>query len=475
MGISTLILSAGVGAGHNQAANAVEAALADRPEVDDVHRIDTLDTTNEVFNKLYDDAYFALVAEVPWLVGWGYDNEDAPFKLGPLLRWWEQLNTQSLVRSIRDLDPDVIVSTHFLPARLAALMTARGQLRASLSVVTTDYDFQGLWLTSPFTHFFVARDETREFVAQLGVPSDRITASGIPVRPGLGEPVDAAAIRRRFELDPALPVVLISAGAAGGSYTVNTIRQALRVEEPFQAVVICGRNEKLKNEIDDLVARRTDRFKVLGFTTQMPDLLRIASLFVGKPGGLSASECMAAGVPMVLVNPIPGQEVRNADYLVEEGAAVRCNYETTVGFKIASLLGDPVRLAAMAAHAAGVGRAHAARTVVNGSLELLTPPLWITRQAQESMQFGAENGVAAADLPIERRLATLTDPVTGGSRAVVTREQLRPLGVTTWSTSVTLQRQLLRDPRWRQRNLDLAVAAKWLLGDRRERTFGLIT
>jgi hypothetical protein len=120
-----------------------------------------------------------------------------------------------------------------------------------------------------------------------------------------------------------------------------------------------------------------------------------------------------------------------------------------------------------------VGRADSARTVVNGAVQLLTPPLWVTREAQKSMQYVAEHGVAAADLPDERALLTLTDPVTGGSRAVATRAQLRALGVSTWSHEVTLARETLRDPRWRQQNLDLAVATKWLLGDQESCTFGL--
>ena len=90
----------------------------------------------------------------------------------------------------------------------------------------------------------------------------------------------------------------------------------------FQAVVVCGRNEKLKSQIEGLVAFHRDRYRVLGYTNDMSDLIRTATLFVGKPGGLSSSECMAAGLPMVLIHPIPGQEVRNSDFLLEEGAAV---------------------------------------------------------------------------------------------------------------------------------------------------------
>jgi len=473
MGLRTLILAAGVGAGHNQAASAIEAAFDAVPYVDHTERIDILETTNEVFNKLYDDGYFTLVSEVPWLVGWGYDSLDTPFRSAPLVQWWEQMNTTSLVRSIRDYNPDLVICTHFLPARLVALMLARRQLQASLTVVTTDYDFQGLWLTSPFNHFFVSREETREFMASIGVPRDRIQASGIPVRPGLADPVDAAEVRKRFDLDPELPVVLISAGASGGSYMLNIVRQVRRSEQKFQAVIICGRNEELRGQVNDLVSRLPERFRVLGYTTEMADLMRIASLFVGKPGGLSSSECMAAGLPMVIINPIPGQEVRNADYLVEEGAAVRCNYATTVGFKVDSLLADPERLRTMAANARRIGRPNAGRTVVETSMQLLARPLWISREAQKSMLQASQEGVAAVDLPVERRIHTLTDPVTGGSRAVVTQAQLRILGVTTWSKEVKLDRKTLRSIRFQPEHLDLAIAGKWLLGEEKTGTFGL--
>ena len=189
-----MILAAGVGSGHNQAASAVEAALATLGTDDEVRRLDILETTNEVFNRLYDDAYFALVSEAPWLVGWGYDQADPPFKLRSIVTWLEQLNTIPFLREVRDYDPDVVICTHFLPARLVSIMLARRQLKATLTVVGTDYDFQGLWLTSPFHHFFAARDESRQYLTSIGIPTDRVSAFGIPVRPGLGDPVDREAV-----------------------------------------------------------------------------------------------------------------------------------------------------------------------------------------------------------------------------------------------------------------------------------------
>src|SRR3954454_24439830 len=322
MGRRVLILAAGIGSGHNIAAGVLESCFRAAPDVDAVQRLDILESTNEVYRTLYDDAYFALVEAVPWLVGWGYDAKNAPFKLAPWISLWDSINTTSPVKAIKAFRPDIVVCTHFLPTRLVSLMLTRGVLEARLAVVTTDYDFQGLWLSSPFNQFFVARAETKAHMAAIGVPADRITVSGIPVQPGLAGAVDRGAVLSRYDLRPDRPILLISAGAAGGAYTETIVQQTFRLTNDFQAVVVCGRNEQLKSQIEGLVALRRERYCVLGYTTDMPDLMRAATLFVGKPGGLSSSEGMAAGLPMILIHPIPGQEVRNSDFLLEEGAAV---------------------------------------------------------------------------------------------------------------------------------------------------------
>ncbi len=469
MGRRVMILAAGVGSGHNMAAGAIEAALADLGGDDEVRRLDILETTSDVFNRLYDDAYFALVSEAPWLVGWGYDNADPPFKMVPFVKWLEQLNTIGMVRDLREYDPDVVICTHFLPARLVSLMLARKHLHAKLTVVTTDFDFQGLWLTSPFHHFFAARDESRQFLISTGVPADRVTDSGIPVGPGPAEPVDREAILQRFDLRPDVPVVLISAGAAGGPYTTQIVQQTLRMANPFQAVVVCGRNTELKDSIEALVAEKAASYRVLGYTTEMAELMRVATLFVGKPGGLSSSECMAAGLPMVIINPIPGQEVRNADYLLEEGAAVRCNYATTVGYKLDQLLADPGRVERMAANANRIGRPNAGRDVAITSLAADPAPLWISRDAQRSMLQAGEQGVAPSDLEPGRRLCTLSDLASGGSLAVVTRGQLEVLGQPPGATTARLALPWLNALRWQPENVDLATTGRWILGTAEER------
>ena len=427
MGNRVMILSASVGSGHTIAAGVLESSFRQAPGVETVQALDALELTGDLYRSLYDDAYFALVDAAPWLIGWSYNQNEVPFRDRNVVSLWDQLNTTAVVSAIRAYQPDILVCTHFLPAKLISLLLTRGALRATLAVVTTDYDFQGLWLSSPFNRFFVARDETRTYMVDIGLPADRITVSGIPVKAEFSQVVEREAVLARYGLRPDLPTLLISAGAAGGAYTQAIVAQTLRMRNAFQAVIVCGRNAQLKDEIEALVAPHADRYRVVGYTSDMPELMRVATLFVGKPGGLSSSECMAAGLPMVLIKPIPGQEVRNSDFLLEEGAAVRCNYETTVGYKIDQLLDDPDRLRSMATSARKIGRPDAARLIVETALADPPTPLWISRAAQQAILAAAEQGVSAREGDADRRVRTLIDARAGISVGVVTMAQIETL------------------------------------------------
>jgi processive 1,2-diacylglycerol beta-glucosyltransferase len=416
-----LILSAGVGAGHNTAAAALKQACRARDDVDDVLVIDVLEQSSVLYRDLLGKGYFALVDNVPWLVDWGYDFSDLPFKRRGPIDPWTRANSIPAISEIKRFKPTAIISTHFLPAQLVASLVLRSATDAKTAIVTTDYDFQGLWLSSAFHAIFVAREEGRVQLTAQGVPADRVASVGIPI-----SVPDAAAAP--FVRDPdAVPHLLISAGASGGDYAAAVVRQTMHLRSPFRATVVCGRNDELRRQIEQLVAPAGDRYRVLGYTAEMPQLLREADLFIGKPGGLSASECMAAGLPMVLVNPIPGQEVRNGDYLMEQGAAVRCNTPSTIGWKIDQVLREPGRLQRMQAAAQRLGRPLAAADVLTGLLDGPARPLVMTRGAQRSILKASSQRLIASDLTGPKALVRLVDAATGSTVALLRVEELDEL------------------------------------------------
>ncbi|WP_104160474.1 glycosyltransferase [Arthrobacter sp. ZGTC212] len=451
-GERVLILSAGVGAGHNSAAAAVQQACAARADVAEVQVLDVLQVSSVLYRALLNKGYFVLVEGLPWLIDWGYDISDRPFRRRGPIDPWTRMNSVPVIDAIKRFRPTAIVCTHFLPAQLLASLLLRGVTNARTAVVTTDYDFQGLSLTGAFHALFLAREEGRVELMALGLPSDRVAAPGIPIATQLKAPSG------RDATEP--PMLLISAGASGGDYAAAVVRQTLHMRSPFTATVVCGRNDALRQRIEQLVAPAGNRYRVLGFTTEMPQLLRRADLFVGKPGGLSVSECMAAGLPMVMVNPIPGQEVRNGDYLLEQGAAVRCNTSATIGWKIDEVLREPGRLQQMQAAAQRTGRPEAAADVLSRLLDGPSRPLVITRAAQKTILSASEDRVVATDLSGPSALVRLIDSATGSTVALLQAQELEDLQKRygTPDGSLVLRRsQAFRSLRWEERRLLRAI------------------
>jgi processive 1,2-diacylglycerol beta-glucosyltransferase len=210
-------------------------------------------------------------------------------------------------------------------------------------------------------------DETRVHLERLGVPPDAITVSGIPIDPVFAVAKDVRAMRAKHGLAPDRTTILASTGGFGVGPVEALIHTLLEVQHPAQLVVICGRSEALKRQLDELAAGRppplTPALHVVGYTTEMDEYMAAADLLVGKPGGLTSSEALARGLAPVIVHPIPGQEERNADHLLEAGVAIRCNNLPALAWKIDRLLDDPPRLAAMRANARRWARPHAARDI----------------------------------------------------------------------------------------------------------------
>jgi processive 1,2-diacylglycerol beta-glucosyltransferase len=376
---NVLILSASAGAGHVRAGQALERAFVESGAVQAVHHIDTLEFTNPLFRRLYSKAYIDMVNAMPEVLGWLYDVSDKPDWDDRLKVALEKLNTVPFVQMLERYQPDLTVCTHFLPAEIISWLIEKGKLaKTRLAIVVTDFDVHAQWICSDFAHYFVALDETRAHLEALGIPAERITVSGIPVDPAFAVAKDRAALRDKYRLRQDGIVILISAGGFGVGKIETLITPLLRLRHPAQIVAICGRNEELKTRLDHLAAGLAPRsrvaLKVVGYTNEMDEYMAAADLVVGKPGGLTTSEALARGLVFVIVSPIPGQEERNADHLLEECAAIRCNNHPVLAYKIDRLLDDPARLAAMQANVRRLARPRAAHEIVAKLLTLKDVP-----------------------------------------------------------------------------------------------------
>jgi processive 1,2-diacylglycerol beta-glucosyltransferase len=371
-----LILSASSGAGHVRAAQALEQALLARGGCH-VEHVDAIAHVSKLFQRLYDDAYIAMVRRAPGLMGLLYDRTDQPWSHPRRRLALDRLNTQPMIRMLKRVQPDLCIATHFLPAEILAWLIAKKKLRARNAIVVTDYDVHAMWLCRTVDRYYVALQESAEYLAGIGVPREILRVVGIPVDPLFEVPVARGEARRKLGLSPDARVLLISAGGYGVGPVEHLVGDLLALKHTWQIVAIAGKSEKLKKSLEQLsrapgkLPAGSDRLVVVGFTKEMDQYMAAADVLVGKAGGLTTSEALARGLPMVLIEPIPGQEERNADHLLEAGAAIRCNNLPAAAWKIASLLDNSEKLQVMSAAAKAMARPGAARAIVEDALGLL--------------------------------------------------------------------------------------------------------
>src|SRR6202047_166307 len=359
-----LIMSTSAGTGHVRAAEALTKAFKENPYVGEVIHSDALHFTNKLFRDFYSKLYARLVQTAPEFLGWWYKQSDEPWKTDGMRLMLDRLNTGPFVKLIRQFNPHITVCTHFMPAGIISHLIAKNLLDAHLSIVVTDLDFHAMWLSRVFHRYFVAIEETKVHLEELGLPKERITVSGIPIDPEFATPIARVATRCEYGLHPTRPTMLLSAGALGAGPAEFVVERLKNLRSKAQTIVVCGRSPETRDRVLQLVGPNSENFKVFGYTDRMPDLMKISDLFIGKPGGLTTAEALACNLPMVIISPIPGQEERNSDHLLEDGVAVKCNEMTTIPYKIDNLLHDPVRLEAMRRKAFALSRPYAARTVV---------------------------------------------------------------------------------------------------------------
>jgi processive 1,2-diacylglycerol beta-glucosyltransferase len=374
MAARILVLSASVGAGHLRAAQAVELALRELAPDAEVRNVDVLTLTNAAFRKLYGEAYIDLVNKAPHVLGYFYDLLDQPRRpkstRDRLRLAVEKLNLGRFCDLIECERWDVVVNTHFLPAEIIASMRRGKKLDVPQITATTDFETHRLWVNQPTDHYTTATAEGAAYLQHWGVPHADVTVTGIPIHPVFAKPRDRADCLKKHGLRGDRPVVLQLAGGFGVGPIEQLYRSVLSVQEPLEIVVVAGRNEKAKRQVESVDVPPRHRAKVMGFTTEIDELMEAADVVVSKPGGLTTSEVLARGAAMLIVNPIPGQESRNSDFLLENGAAVKVNNAATLPLKLTRLVTDRQRLEMLKANARRVAKPQAAYDVARLALAL---------------------------------------------------------------------------------------------------------
>ncbi len=362
-----LILSVSSGAGHVRAAEALVSAFHSTNSAQEIVHLDTLQYTSKAVRTLYSKAYFEMARTVPDVLGWMYGMLDKPWRNEKKMRALERINVALFMRLLRKIQPDLVISTHFLPADILSYLRRKEQVSCRSVVVITDFDAHAMWLNRDVDFYCTACEEESVYLQKLGIAAEKMCTTGIPIDPVFREKKDKAEMRRNFGLDEKLPVILVSAGGYGVLDSCAILKALADLQRPVQVVALCGHNDELKAEVQSFAAEHSGTLQIhaVGFTKKMDEYMSAADIIIGKPGGLTTSESLAKGLAMIILHPIPGQEERNSDYLLENGVALKCNNLQTLAYKVELLLANPQRLQRMQAQALSIAKPNAAVAVVN--------------------------------------------------------------------------------------------------------------
>jgi len=359
-----LIATVTAGGGHLAAAAALEEAWrAMRPD-DVVEKIDLLKLFSPLHRKIYSEGYIKLVERAPELWGMMFAKTDNPRLLRNLKRIQRKFpsgSKQRFARFVKQFKPDVVLCTHYLPLEtLTPLREKKDGIRPFVACVVTDFEAHALWMESCVDLYCVAAEETKARLVARGADAKNVIATGIPIAAKFSTKQDANAVRKQYGLRDDSPVLLVLSGGFGMGPVAEILAELDKAQGQFQTLVVTGRNEELRREL--AAHDRKHPTHVLGFSTNMHELMAVADLIVTKPGGLTTSEALAMGRPLFILNPIPGQEAANSDFLLERGAAAKANRVEDLPYRIEQLLGSK-KLSEMGKMAKSLGRANAAQVI----------------------------------------------------------------------------------------------------------------
>lgn len=369
-----MIVSAKVGSGHMRAAEALEESFRTDFDGVDVRNVEVLEYTSAPFRKSYTATYNMLASSLPsvWeLIYETMEEKAVDSRVKKLTTLIDRVNFGPLRKAVREYDPHIVVATHYLPAEILGPLRRKGKLDATLAVVLTDYDIHTMWLQKGVDRYFVATDAMAYALTVKGTGEATVSATGIPVMEAFSRDYgEKDGMRKALGLRTGVATVLLAAGGFGFTNVRETAERLLSAAEDVQFLAVAGNNKALLKALEDASGLYPGKIIPFGFVSNMHELMAASDFAVTKSGGLTSSECLAMGLPMVIWNPVPGQEERNADYLLENGAALRANSEAHLVFKVKRLLDDGGLLARMGAAAKAIARPKAARSIASALLDM---------------------------------------------------------------------------------------------------------
>ncbi len=323
---------------------AIERALRLLDQTVQTKSINSFNYTNPILEKIINKTYMALIKKRPEVWEYLYDNPMIVKKSQRLKESIHKYNSGRMRSLLEDFRPDTIICTQAFPCGIVADMKKSGNLHTPLIGILTDYAPHSYWVYNDVNAYIVPSEETGQKLLQNGVSESKIKPFGIPVDPKFFTKHNREELLNKHSLDLNKPVVLIMGGGQGLGPMKKMVPLLDRSPVDFQAVVITGKNKKLYNSLIKEKKHFKKKMLIYQFVENIDELMEISSLILTKPGGLTTAEAMAKNLPMIVIHPLPGQEMMNTRFLLENKLAVKADDEKSAVVLLEELLSNEEKL-----------------------------------------------------------------------------------------------------------------------------------
>ena len=347
--------------GHYAAAVAVDEAVRRQDGRIESMLLDSFSHANPVLSKVTLKAYLAALKTAPEIWEWMYDNPEFKERTKRIRELLNRGNSRKLESILTSFNPDVVVCTQaFACGVLASWKERTGNRRPALVGVLTDFVAHRYWAHDQVNLYIAPNEATKGTLVSQGVAPERVKVSGIPINDRHTHIARQEAVYESLGLKPGLPLILLMGGSLGLGPMKSVIRKLDKLPQPFYIVAITGKNEELKERLERKGQKLRHPTKIFGFVENVHELMDAAEFVVTKPGGITTAECLVKRLPMIIINPIPGQEAKNTEYLLSHGVAVQAETARDVRLFVDEFLRNPEKLRQMREAAALLGRPQAA-------------------------------------------------------------------------------------------------------------------
>ncbi len=333
--------------GHRQATVAIQHALEELDPTIETPSVNGFGYTYPILEQIIHKTYMSVIKRTPKVWDYLYDNPKVFKKSQSLKNFLHKTSHKKLEKLFDQYKPDIIVCTQAFPCGMVADYKKANNLNVKIIGVLTDFAPHSYWINEGVDYYVVPSEDARERFISKGMNPAAIKVYGIPIRPCFATHPEKKQLGIKLGLNPNLPTILVMGGGQGLGPIKSIVKSLIKMEVHCQIVVLAGMNKKIIKKLNKLSKKTDKKILIYEFVSNVDEFMELSSLIITKPGGMTTAESLAKNLPMVIVNPIPGQEMRNTDFLIHKGIAVRIDSTNDIGEEVEILLKSPERLNAM--------------------------------------------------------------------------------------------------------------------------------